>query len=106
MKTNTAIPLPMDKLEAFCAKWKITELAVFGSVLRDDFRPDSDVDFLATFARDAQWSLFHLVDIKEELEVMMGRPADLVDRRGVERSKNYIRRRGILASAEIIFVAS
>jgi predicted nucleotidyltransferase len=52
------IPFPVDQIATFCQKWKITELAVFGSVLRDDFRPESDVDFLVSFANDAHWSLY------------------------------------------------
>jgi len=49
--------VPIDRIAEFCRRWKITELALFGSVLRDDFRPDSDVDVLVTFAPDAPWSL-------------------------------------------------
>lgn len=89
----------------FCRRWKITELALFGSVLRDDFRPDSDVDVLVTFAPDAQWSLFDHVDMEDELRQILGRSVDLVNRRGIERSRNQHRRRAILESAQVVHVA-
>jgi predicted nucleotidyltransferase len=95
----------MDQLTAFCERWQIAELAVFGSVLRDDFRPDSDVDFLVTFAPDARRTLFDIVEMEEELAALLGREVDVVSRRGVERSKYWIRRGTILGSAEPIYVA-
>lgn len=106
MNGKTAIPLPMDKLEAFCRKWQITELAIFGSVLSDDFRPDSDVDFLVTFAPEASWGLAGHFDMREELAEMFGRKVDLVSKKAIERSRNYIRRKDILSSAEVIYVAA
>ena len=96
--------LPQDKLADFCRRWQITELALFGSGLRDDFRPESDVDILVTFAADAHWSLFDLVTMQEELQTIVGRTVDFVERRAVEKSENYIRRRHILQSAEPIYV--
>ena len=89
----------------FCRRWKITEFALFGSVLRDDFRPDSDIDVLVTFAPDASWRFYDLVSMKEELEAMFGRPVDLVEKRLVESSENYIRRKHILNHMETIYVA-
>ncbi len=100
------IEIPQDKIVNFCQRWKITEFALFGSVLRDDFHSDSDIDVLATFAPDAQWSLFDHVDMQDELEAVFGRKVDLVSRRGIEHSRNYIRRKAILSSAEVIYVAS
>jgi uncharacterized protein len=94
-----------DKIAEFCRRWKITELALFGSVLRDDFRPDSDIDVLVSFAPDASWRFYDLVSMKEELETMFGRPIDLVEKRLVEHSENYIRRKHILDHREIIYVA-
>ncbi len=99
------IKLDMDKIKEFCERWKITEFALFGSVLRDDFRPDSDVDVLVTFAPDSKISLFDLGDIEDELEAIIGRKVDLVDRRGVEQSHNYIRRKHILSNSETLYVA-
>jgi len=89
----------------FCRRWKVTELSLFGSALRDDFGPDSDVDVLVTFARDSRPTLFDLVHMKEELEAILGHTVDLLSRRGVEQSRNYLRRRAILSSAEPIYVA-
>lgn len=97
--------IPRDKIAEFCRRWKIIELSLFGSVLREDFQPDSDVDVLVSFAPDVTWSLWDLVTMQEELTQILGREVDLVERRAVERSKNYIRRRHILSSAERIYVA-
>ena len=98
------IPIDREKIVEFCRRWKITELALFGSVLREDFRSDSDVDVLATFAPDAQWSLFDHVDMEEELSVLVGRKVDLVSRRAIEQSANWIRRKAILETAEPYYV--
>ncbi len=99
------LPLDRAKIAAFCQKWKISELSLFGSVLREDFRPDSDVDFLATFAPDAEWSLWDRTDMDEELENIVGRKVDLVNRRVIENSPNWIRRREILSTAVPFFHA-
>jgi hypothetical protein len=96
------IDIPKNQIADFCRRWKITELALFGSVLRDDFRSDSDVDVLVTFAPDARWSLFDHVDMEDELRQVLGRPVDLVNRRGIERSRNPLRRRAILESAQVV----
>ena len=94
-----------DAVERFCRRWKIRVLAMFGSVLRDDFRPDSDVDVLVTFDLSADWGLFEHMQMKEELEALLGRKVDLVNRRAIERSPNWIRRDAILGSAETVYVA-
>jgi predicted nucleotidyltransferase len=99
------IEVPKESLAEFCRKWKIVELCFFGSVLRDDFRPDSDVDVLVTFAPEGRYSLFDLVHIEEELEKMLGRRVDLVERSAIEQSENYIRRKHILNSAQTVYVA-
>ncbi|MBM4019734.1 MAG: nucleotidyltransferase family protein [Planctomycetes bacterium] len=98
------IEIPDAGLAEFCRRWKVVELALFGSVLRDDFRPDSDVDVLVTFAEGARWTLFDMVDMRDELSRVLGRPVDLVSRRGVQRSRNHLRRQAILSSAETIYV--
>ena len=100
------IEIPIDKIADFCQRWKITEFAFFGSVLRDDFRPDSDVDILVAFDPDAHRTLFDMVDMQDELEAMFGRKVDLVSKGGIERSRNYLRRKAILNSAQIIYAAS
>lgn len=99
------LQLPTQPIERFCRTWRIVELALFGSVLRGDFRPDSDVDVLVTFAPDAKWSIFDLMKMEEELSALLGRKVDLVERRAVEQSENYIRRRHILSTAEPVYVA-
>ncbi len=102
---NRQLSIPADRIADVCRRWKITELALFGSVLRDDFRPDSDIDVLVTFAPDAGWSLFDMVNIQTELEAIFERPVDLVERQAVEKSPNYIRRKAILESALVVYVA-
>lgn len=93
------------QLEAFCSKWKVVELAFFGSVLRDDFRPDSDVDVLVTFAFDAHWGLFKFAAMADELETILNRKVDLLTRRGVQEGRNWIRKKAILDTAQVIYAA-
>ena len=81
------IEVPKEGIAEFCQKWKIVELSFFGSVLRDDFRPDSDVDVLVTFAPDGRYSLFDLVHMEEELEKMLRRKVDLVERARLSKVK-------------------
>ena len=102
---NMQIDVPMDKIREFCRRWKILGFCLFGSVLRDDFRPDSDVDVLVDFAGDARWGLFDLCRMEEELEAIFGRRAELITRRSVEESPNSIRRKHILAHMETLDVA-
>jgi len=99
------ITIPENKIADFCQRWQVTELALFGSVLRGDFRPDSDVDVLISFAPDARWSLFDLVTMEHELEAILGREVDLVERRAIEHAENYIRRKSILDNAEVIYAS-
>jgi predicted nucleotidyltransferase len=99
------IPVDRAEIERFCQRWKIREFSFFGSVLRDDFRPDSDVDVLVDFAPEAQWSLFDLGEMTEDLRDLFGRDVDLLTRKRVERSENYIRRREVLRSLESVYVA-
>jgi len=99
----TEIPIPTERLDEFCHRWKVCELRIFGSALREDFRPDSDLDLLVTFASDADWSLMDHVAMEEELGGIVGRKVDLVSERAIERSSNWIRRKAILESAEPYF---
>ena len=96
------IAIPTEGIAAFCERWRVTELALFGSVLRDDFGPDSDIDVLVSFDGRARRTLFDMVDMEEELKAIFGREVDLVSRRGIERSSNQLRRKAILESAETI----
>lgn len=102
---NGVDDVPREAIAAFCAKWRVTELAVFGSVLRDDFRPESDVDVLVSFAPDARIGYFGFGAMQEELGGIFGRKVHLVSRRGVERSRSAFRRSQILSSAEVIHAA-
>lgn len=101
-----AIDIDKDRLRDFCKKWKITEFALFGSAVRpEEFRADSDVDVMVTFAEDSRWTLVHMVEMKEELEGLFGRSVDLLTRRGVEHTHNRFRRESILDSAVVLDVA-
>jgi len=99
------LEIDREAIADFCRRRHITEMSLFGSVLRDDFRSDSDVDVLVTFAREDRSTLFDLVHMQEELTVIFGRSVDLVSRTAVEKSENWIRRRAILEGAERIYAA-
>lgn len=93
------------ELDQFCRRWAISQLALFGSILREDFGPDSDIDVLVTFAPEAEWGLLDHIQMEMELADLLGRPVDLLSRRAVERSHNPLRRREILESAQVVFDA-
>ncbi len=91
------------ELAAFCQRWQIAELSLFGSALRADFRDDSDIDLLATFAPEARWSLIDHGAMEQELAELLGREVDLLTRRSVERNRNWLLRKNILTSAEVVY---
>ncbi len=91
-----------SRLVELCHRWQIAELALFGSVLRDDFQPESDVDVLVTFAPQATWSLWDFLDLEEELSRLLGREVDLVSRGSL---RNPIRRREILGTRQVLYAA-
>jgi len=98
------IPIDYTQISEFCARWHIVELAIFGSVLRDDFRQESDVDVLVCFAPDSPYSvLWNHSDMQDELRHIFGRKVDIVSKKGVEQSNNAHRREEILKSAEVIY---
>ena len=103
VSTQLAIDLPMSALEEFCQCWQIQELAVFGSVLRDDFSPSSDVDFLYVLMPKVLWNLGDLIKAEEELAKIMGRRVDLVSKKSIQRSHNWLRRKNILSTAKVIY---
>ncbi len=107
MRTQQRTVLQVDRqaLERLCQKWRIARLELFGSALRDDFGADSDIDLLVSFERNAHWSLFDLYRAEQEFSKLFGRRVELVLRSGVEQSENYIRRKTILQSAEVIYAA-
>jgi len=96
------IDLPKEKITEFCRRWKIIEFALFGSVLRDDFGPDSDIDVLVTFTEDCGHSLFDLAQMQEELKVILAHEVDLVEKAGL---RNPFRRHAILNNMEVIYAA-
>jgi predicted nucleotidyltransferase len=100
------ITIPKDKIVEFCRRWKIAEFSLFGSVLREDFGPESDIDVLVAFTPDARWSLLDHVEMQDELKDIFGRAVDLISKRGIERSRNAIRRKEILGSAEVIYAVA
>lgn len=94
----------MEQIMEFCDRWHITEFALFGSVLREDFQPEtSDIDVLVSFAPDARKGLFEWLDMKEELEQLFKRNVDFVSKTAIEESHNWLRKRNILNSAQIIY---
>jgi predicted nucleotidyltransferase len=97
------ITIPTDEITKFCRRWKIRELALFGSVLREDFSPDSDLDILVTFAADADWGLLDHVQMQQELQTLLQRNVDLISKRALERSPNWLRRKEILSTAQVLF---
>lgn len=100
---NARVTIAQEAIAAFCERWQVTKLALFGSVLRDDFGTDSDIDVLARFDEAARRTLFDMDRMEEELKSIFGRDVDLVSWRGVENSRNYIRRKAILDAAETIY---
>lgn len=99
------LDLPLDMVTDFCKKWHIEEFAVFGSVLRGDFGPDSDLDVLVSFSPGADWGLLDHLQMEQELVALLNRKVDLLTRRAVEQSRNWIRRQEILSTAEVIYAA-
>lgn len=79
----------MKQIENFCNRWQVAEFALFGSVLRNDFRSDSDVDVMVQFLPDSHPTLFDLVEMEDELRQVFNRDIDLVTRKGIASSRNY-----------------
>jgi predicted nucleotidyltransferase len=94
--------IPRKKITEFCQHWGVLEFSLFGPALRDDFRPDSDVDVLVTFAKEAEISLFDLVQMKLDLEKIFHRPVDIIEKEALE---NPFRKREILRTAQMIYTA-
>ena len=103
VKIMSHIEIPIECIAELCDRWQITEFALFGSVLRDDFRPDSDIDVLVSFAPTAQRGLTETLQIRDELEALFGRPVDLLVKAAIERSDNGLRRQNILNTARVIY---
>jgi predicted nucleotidyltransferase len=112
MKPILPIQLPqsvgnaiISYIPEFCQRWNIEEFYLFGSVLRDDFRPDSDIDVMVRFEADVAWGLLEFVRMKRELETILEREVDLVTKMSIEQSHNWIRRQKILDTAQVVYVA-
>lgn len=95
--------IDFDQLEAFCQQYDIAELALFGSVLRDDFNEESDIDLLVSYKATARRGLLEKVRMLEELRKLFRRKVDLVSKKAIANSQNWIRRRNILESAQVIY---
>jgi uncharacterized protein len=105
MKPVLNVQLPQQVLVELCQRWKIKTLYLFGSVLREDFRPDSDIDIMVEFETDASWGLLEFVRLKRELETLFDRDVDLITKKSIEQSHNWIRRQEILGTAQAVYVA-
>lgn len=99
---ETRLGVSLEQVAHLCHRWQITEFALFGSVLGPEFRSDSDVDVLVTFAPGHQWG-WEIIDLKDELGALFGREVDLLTRSAISQSSNWLRRRNILASAEVVY---
>lgn len=99
---NAQVHLDKDALAAFCRKWRIRELSIFGSALRDDFGPESDLDFLVSFEPETPVDIDALLAMKEELETRFGRSVDLVEK---EALRNPWRRYEILRTRKVLYAA-
>jgi hypothetical protein len=95
--------LPMQDIARFCQRWQILELSLFGSVLREDFNPDSDVDVLVTFSDNSEWGLFDHVQMQQELQALLERKVDLISRRALAHTQNQLLREEILKTTKVIF---
>ena len=102
---NPQVSVPRSRLVEYCRTNGITRIDLFGSALRADFRPDSDIDLLVEFEPDRTLDLFDFARMEQELAGIFGRKVDLVERSAVEQSRNYIRRAAILGSTETIHAA-
>ncbi len=96
------IDVNIETVAEFCRKWQIAEFSFFGSVLRDDFGPESDIDVLISLAPTAEWDLFDWMDMRRELETLLGRPVDLVEKATL---RNPYRRAEILSGSELVYAA-
>ena len=102
---NNKIDIPKKQVADFCQRWHISQFALFGSALRDDFGPDSDLDILVTFTPDADWGLLDQLRMEQELAQLLNRKVDVFSKRAVERSHNWMRRQEILNTAEVVYVS-
>lgn len=103
--TNLPIALPIEEIQAFCQKWHVAQLALFGSVLRGDFGPGSDIDVLVRLTPGAEQTLHAYLAMRSELSAILGRDVDLVNSEALTESHNWLRRRRIMESARVVYAA-
>ncbi|MBJ7901001.1 MAG: DNA polymerase subunit beta [Cyanobacteria bacterium RI_101] len=104
-RLQSRLGITPEQLVAFCQRWQVSELALFGSILCDNFSPDSDIDVLVSYRPNAKRGLFEKIRMQEELASLLHRDVDLVSKKAIEKSHNWLRRKNILDSAEVIYVA-
>jgi hypothetical protein len=104
-RLQSRLGITLEKLAEFCQQWQVSELALFGSVLRDDFSSNSDIDVLVAYHPNAKRGLFEKIRMQEELSSLLHRDVDLISKKAIEQSRNWLRRKNILDSIEVIYVA-
>jgi uncharacterized protein len=104
-RLQSRLGITPEQLAEFCQRWHVCELALFGSVLRDDFSADSDIDVLVSYQPTAKRGLVEKIRMQEELSSLLHRDVDLVSKKAIEQSQNWLRRKNILDSSEVIYVA-
>ena len=102
LKQFLAIPIPQEEIKDFCQRWKIKEFYLFGSVLRDDFNEQSDIDVMVQFFPNPGWG-WEIVTMNDELEQIFERKVDFIFKDAIEKSHNWIRKKDILSTAKLIY---
>ena len=102
-RIQSRLGLSSNDISIFCQRWGISAMALFGSILRDDFTEESDIDILLTFEPNVRQGLLTLAKIKHKLEEQLHRPVDITIKESIETSENWIRRREILTTAQTIY---
>lgn len=100
MPSGPRIPIPTDALRAFCTRWGVLEFALFGSVLRDDFGPESDVDVMIEFLPGRGFTFENTPEIIDELRALLGRRVDVVEK---NRIQNPYRRASMMAGRQVVY---
>src|SRR5262245_29615608 len=99
---NAEVVVSQERIADFCRRWQVVELSLFGSAIRSDFKPESDIDVLVSFERDAPWTLWDLATMRRELMEIFGREVDLVEQQGL---RNPYRRHSILSNRRVLYAA-
>jgi predicted nucleotidyltransferase len=102
MNAEPQIRLPLKEIKEFCQKYGVEEFALFGSVLRDDFGPDSDIDVMLKFKPGHGFTFFNTPEIQDDLKRIFGRPVDVIEK---GRIRNPFRRQGIMSNYRVVYAA-